>query len=613
MNKLVLLLMIALISSSIIVPNLPRHLDPQQVEPELPSKLGLLTLYGSVIDSVVVGDFIGASEAMEDLLKIYVPENLRYIYDRFNELLDRELQKLNETNVQLNECESELSEGLLEDAEERLEKAGRALAEAEIIQQELEDSSREVARTFGIPFSQLSERVGKLEELIKSYRERLSLLSAELGRLREAKISDTRLMIWANCSEVLIGSGIRIEGFLLDEYGNPLEGRAISIYAERKKVKELLTRDDGGFEAVVAAPQVYKPEVELFAEYVPSGADVGRFRASRSNVIVLKLTYEIPEIEASINATNLLPLEAFEIFGQVKTLSGQLPDKIYLSAFGNTISTEISEDGIFKLALRVPSSASTGAHELILYTRPSGILAPAREVLELKVYRLPVRLEVEAPKIALSGTSITLRVRVLAEGNPSGEVMLRSFGSSSSIPARSGVLLLNLTAPLTAFSGIELVKLTFNPKSPIYESSSAQVEILILNPLTALVPIAAALYLMRIGFRGLSSMRRIALEKGEVEAIEKIRERAVRRAPEGISRIYLEAVRLVEELIGVRRRSSETIREFLERVSERLGEGALAFEELSYMAEAAIYGEVEPDLDLARHLLEAIRGLRHEI
>jgi len=74
----------------------------------------------------------------------------------------------------------------------------------------------------------------------------------------------------------------------------------------------------------------------------------------------------------------------------------------------------------------------------------------------------------------------------------------------------------------------------------------------------------------------------------------------------------LEAVRIVEELVGLKKRPSETIREFLEIVGWRLGTKGAVFAELSYMTEAAVYGGIQPDLDLARYLLESLREMRYE-
>ena len=76
--------------------------------------------------------------------------------------------------------------------------------------------------------------------------------------------------------------------------------------------------------------------------------------------------------------------------------------------------------------------------------------------------------------------------------------------------------------------------------------------------------------------------------------------------------IYLEAVKIIEGMIEIAKKPSETIREFLGRVMDGLGERAAIFEELSYMTEVAVYGGVKPDMELARELLDKLRRWMYE-
>jgi len=615
MNKFAILMLAALLSASLLAPSLPRHQNPEQLSDELPSGIELLSLYGLVVNAASGGNFTSAYENLRRLADVYVPESARYVYSRFNGLLDRELRELNETKRSLDYAEQELSKGFPENARDWLRKAGISLAEAELIHSDLKASCEEFSRAIGVSLTQLSEKIEKLSGLIELYRGRLKDLLSELRRIEEARLLDTFLMLRVNASEVEVGSWLLISGSLYAEDGSPLSGKTISIHFNNEEVGRLSTDDAGFFKGAVKIPYVYEPEAVIFAEYAPSRADLGRFRGARSNVVVLKLRYEVPVIIARPATAKLKPLDRLEISGQVANISKGVLREIHAQFFGKTASTKISENGSFRFALTVPENASTGFHEILLYTDPLGVIAPARKALRIQIYKISTLTSIEAPKLLLCGLAAEVKGKVLIEGlgeAASGVVVVEAFGEVSSSEIENGEFSANLTVPWSILSGFAEVKATYIPSSPIYEESTAQEKILVINPLTALIPLSAMLYLAGAGVKELSRKKRRAseVEEAEVEVVEAPRPRA--GEPAEIVKIYSDAVRAVEELTGVRMRASDTIREFLEKVFMNLGEIAPAFAELSYMTEAAVYGEIEPDLDLARYLRDWIRGRLHE-
>ena len=614
MNKMIVLALIVLLATALIYPNLPRHLNPQQAKPETPSKLELLMIYGSIVDAAIGGNFTHALEKIDELHGVYVPENVRYVYDRFNELLDKEVSKLNQTRSFLNEAELELSRGFLKNAKRILESAERALAEADIIHHELEDSSKEFSRILGIPLRQLSSKLEKLGDLIRRYRDEIRTLSRQIKRLEKERVIGTRLALWTNSTQAWIGSRIMINGVLLDEDDNPLIGRTVTIYLDRREVGKFITYEDGGFYGPIKIPYIYKPNVELIAEYVPTGGDFGRFKASKSEPITLSLIYEVPSINVYVDKINLTPLEELGIAGQILTDSGILPNNLYVRAFGETRIVRVSGDGFFNLTINIPGRVSTGVHEIIFYTKAYGILAPARSTIRINVYRVPVNLSIEAPAIALTGTQISVKGGLSTAGNLtnntlSGEVILEFLGDRRVLRVENGTFSANLSIPLMASSGFTDIVIEFYPANPAYDRSTARLKLLIINPIIILIPLLGVVYLSRTAFKIISPRRKPRFETATKRA-EAVKEREIR--PAGIVEIYLEAVKIVEGMIGIAKKPSETIREFLSRVMDGLGERAAIFEELSYMTEIAVYGGVKPDMELARDLLDELRRWTYE-
>ena len=614
MNKMIVLALIVLLATALTYPNLPRHLNPQQAKPEMPSKLELLMIYGSIIDAAIGGNFTHAFEKIDELYGVYVPEHVRYVYDRFNELLDKEVSKLNQTRWFLNEAKLDLSRGFLKNAERILEIAERTLAEADIIHRELEDSSKEFSRILGIPLRRLSSKLEELEDLIRKYHDEIRSLSCEIKRLKEERVIGTRLALWTNSTQAWIGSRIMINGVLLDEDDNPLIGRTVTIYLDRREVGKFITYEDGCFHDSIKIPYIYKPNVELIAEYIPTGGDSGRFKASRSKPITLSLIYDVPTINVHVDKINLIPLEELRVTGQILTGSGILPDNLHVDAFGETRIIGISGDGFFNLTINVPGRVSTGVHEIIFYTEAHEILAPARNVIKINVYRVPVNLFVKAPTVTLAGTQISIEGRLSTPTNLTnsaldGEIALEFLGDRNVIRVENGTFSADLSIPLMASSGFTNIVIEFYPANPAYDRSITRPKLLIINPIIILIPLFGVIYLSRMAFKIISPRRKPRLEI-VTERVEAVKERRI-RLPR-IVEIYLEAVKIIEEMIGVAKKPSETIREFLSRVMDGLGERAAIFEELSYMTETAVYGGEKPDMELARKLLDELGRWMYE-
>ena len=619
MNKIMVLALTALLATTLTYANLPRHLNPQQAEPETPSKLELLMIYGSIMDAAISRNFTHALEKINELYGVYIPENVRYVYDRFNELLSKEISKLNQTSIFLNETKLKLSQGFFENATRTLENAEISLAEVDVIHRELEDSSKELSSVLGISPPQLSRKLEGLRDLIQEYRDEIYSLSLQIKQLKEKEIIGTKLTLWASSSEAWIGSRIMIYGTLRDEDDNPMMGRTVTICLDGRRIKEFVTHEDGSFYGSIDIPYLYEPNVKLSAEYIPRGDDLGKFKASRSKIIMLSLIYDTPTINVHVDKMNATPLETLKVTGQILTSSGILPDSLHVDAFGEAKVVRISGDGFFNLTIDIPGRASTGIHEIIFYTEAHDILAPARNVIRINVYRIPVHLSIKAPAIALTGTQMLIEGKLSTAGNFTnnaldGEIALEFLGDRRLLKVENGMFSANLSIPLTAPSGFTDIAIEFDPANPVYSHSITRIKLLIINPIIILIPLFGVIYLSKTAVKTLSLKRRprakTTAEEAEAEAVEEI-ERRIGELAE-IVEIYLEAVKVVEKMIGVTKKPSETIREFLNKVIDVLGEKAAIFEEISYIAETAIYGGVKPDMKLVRNLLDEMRRWIHE-
>lgn len=611
MNKILFVTFIVFVLASLLADSLPRHLNPQEVPEELPLNIELLTIYSSIINAIRRGDFILALEDIYGLGDVYVPETLRYIYLRFNELLDKQVRILNQTKTSLDNAENELSQGLLENARKELGRASRLLAEAELTYNDLSESCEEFSRAFKIPTLQLSDKIATLKELIEEYRKRLRDLLSELERLEKLAILDTFLTLYTSASEVPVGTELFIFGTINAEDGSPLPGKTITIYLDGQRITTFVTDRLGFFSGFIKIPYLYKPTVLMFAEYVPNLEDRGKFRSSRSNVITLRLIYKVPTIMAWLNASEARPLDSFEVYGQIIGVESMIKN-VYISFLDASSVANVSKEGFFRIVLNVPEDAPTGRHKIIVYTKPQGAIAPASRSLEITIYKINTLLITEIPKIVLACYQMKVHGRVIAEVSeedmrPYGIVVSEVFDKVSRM-VTSGDFSFNISVPCHVSSGYVAVRITYIPGTPIYEDETVVEEVMVINLLAMIVPVPLLVYLTIVGVESL--LKKMKVERPvmpETVTIEKSEKVSISEGEIAeIVRIYLEAVHVIEDFLEIEKRPSDTIREFLDRTGIFLGEAALAFEELSYMTEAAVYGGVEPDLVLARYLLNQI-------
>ena len=612
MNKVLVITLIVFLSASLLVIGLPRHLNPHEVSEELPSSIELFTIYSLIVSAIRHENFSLALKDINELSRVYVPENARYVYSRFNELLDKEIRLLNQTKVCLDNAEYELAKGNLKNAENELRKASSLLAEAELIYDNLFESCKEFSKVFGIHPFQLSNKVAVLKNLIEEYRTRLRQLLLELERLEGLIILDTILTLHANASEAPVGSELFIFGTLNAEDGSPIAGKTITVYLDDRKVASFVTDRLGLFKGSIKIPYIYKPTISLFAEYIPEAEDRGRFRSSRSNVILLRLMYKVPIIVAWLNSSEVKPSDSFEVSGRIIGADG-IVKMIYVSFLGMNFNTNVSESGFFRIILGVPENAPTGRHEIIVYSKPHAIIAPASKLLEVTIFKINASIIVDIPKVVWGCCQMQVHGKIISKelnehALTSGTIVLEIFDKVLRETIEGGDFSFDISIPCYAPTGYITMKITYIPSSVVYEGETIIEEVLLINPLIAFVPVPITVYfviitvnslLKRVRARQNVASETIAIEKSEITLIH---EKAITE----VTKIYLNAIQIIEDLIGVRRKRSDTIREFLDRVGIFLGGAALAFEELSYMTEAAIYGEIEPDLELARHLLDQI-------
>jgi len=567
----------------------PRHKNPAQIQEETFFPLQLISLYGEVVRLQVVGKWDLASSELKKVFFTYIPEPLRYIFTRLNELIQVAGDKLKIVKEDIDSAEALLRQGEIEKAGKVLEKTWITLLKAKRDIDNLNSSVDELKGRIGAGAAdRLRQEIAPLSRLADDYTNRIQNLYREV---REGKrLESTFLEISVAEKKVMVGGSFEVYGRLEAEGGKVLAGRNVDIFLEGKIVSRALTGKNGEFKAKVDLPFLYKRYVQVLASFIPQGKDREKFYSSTSNRILLEPVFYAPLIEVSYEEP-VYPVLPFRLEGKL-TLEGlplvEYPVKI--KAGQRIIQVRSDSQGRFQTRLSLPAGAGR-VFPLSVFTPPRGAIAPASLIINIPVtYKVP-SMVLDLPLIAAPPFPLELKGEVELKGDVMKGAMVRVVTEkkdvTTTVKGKSFKVKFNI--PLLRFSGWERINVFLRPREAWILSLDREEKVLVINPFT-LLPIFSLLAI----FIGIT--RKKEKKVREIEGVEKKEEKV---AAEEITagekeiaepvRIYLQATDLVAHITGIHQALSHTIREYLELVRGRLEEKEKDFEFISFVAEKFLY------------------------
>ncbi|MCX6656170.1 MAG: hypothetical protein NTY03_13785 [Candidatus Bathyarchaeota archaeon] len=644
MKPLVILAALLLISglvvpSMVLALDLPRHMDPAQLPDENPDAGKLFKLYYIIFHETARENFTGASEWLQWALKVDALANLNTTLSSYSELTGNELRLLNQTRAIIDEAQRTLlmmdSKTIYTILRDGLAELGRANQTLNSI----DSTSKTLGTILGYSTQQLDQGVYEIRLLIAKYLDLLGLLRAraivvdiqsgnvvngtdrdwlinhypdvaqdfEKGHpgksfdeivdyYRQNPLTRPRLIIWTDRSWAWVGSNVTVSGELTDYNAGPISNRTIIIKIDGVTPGEVNTDSSGGLTKNVTIPYVYKANVTIVAEYQPRGADASRWAASTSNGVVIGLFYYAPKLLVDV------PVEAYP--GKVMRISGSLSSesvglpgfRVSIRVFGETMSIETSQNGLFSLDVPVPGDYPEGYTDVAFDSEGRGLYAPATATLYVDIVRFPSTIYVSSPRWIFSGTKLSVIGRIVTPNSPLSGCALElksDIGSNSTRTAGDGSFEASVNLPSTILTSSYTYSV-FSSPSPWIRPSAATGSVLVINLFTVLsIPVllgaAAILAAKRIRWRP----RPISLEAKPVlrdanppDAMPGI----PIEEPKGIRSIFIRLVSVVAAKLGLVLGKSQTIREWLKDVGSKLDKPVLSLvESLSLAYERWLY------------------------
>lgn len=583
-----------------------RHSDAKMAQPELPSPAALLSGYSTVFSAVLYGQYSNASELISYLNSSYVPENVRYIFVRFNSLFASAVSDLNQTEVLIGEARAALGVGMLPEAKELAGNASVSLWRANSTASQLRDSSETLASQLKVP--QLRSGLSSIDARIAHLAQQLSEVRSEISMVESGELARTQITVSLDRAESWVGSPVTASGFLVArEGGSPIAGAAVSVVVEGSPVAySAVTQEDGSYSVTFPAPFLYVENTVVYA-YFPT-SDV--YAGSRSDDVCLRLLWIQPHLEAALNATRAKPGDWILISGSTGT-SGSQGEKVRVSAFGSSFTVGAS-GGVFSVPVQVPAGAPSGRNQIGVSVVPSGVVGPGSSTLSLEVYRLPTAVTISLPPVSISGSNVTVLGRVASaydgEPLPGAAVSVRASGGAvyQCVSGEDGAFEVSVPIGLEVPTGWVEVSATAYPAAAFYQQSSSSSGFYAVNPSIAAVPLAA----IALAYGAVGRSRggaKPGLRKPEVDGLSMEGGKARAFTMSAVVSAYHRAAAAIGGLVGSALGRGETLREFLRRVSGKTGgEVAEPFAELTRMAEEELYAGRAQEAARAESLLQRI-------
>lgn len=622
------------------------HQDPATAQ-ELADPVALLLFYGSALDLAAIGQYQDGQSLLDELKETNIPGELGFIIDRFNALGQQLFTALANLESLLDEASSLLAENNIGDAEQKLDRAGQ-----------LVDDTRLILEEFGLAIDVSGDSLGALAELasseLEAAHERLSQIPGRLNQLvdrleqlrqglvrdtnqAEAVLIPTELSLSVTPASVFVGDDITVSGQLTAGLSG-LGGRVVVVTTEEiigivgekglgraaQEVVVVTTDPDGSFSTSLTIPYNYVTTMTLRALYTPSGSDNNIYTASSSPPVVISTRFYSSQIEVSV-PEDIHPGLPVTISGQLSSTGDTIERTLRLFLDNRLIAEDTIRDD-FTIQFTPSPELTSGRYSLTLEVTSQGRYLGTSKSLDINISMIPVQADIQTPQLIILPESINIRGRVYHSDGSLEDAELRlTFGDSVTTARTSSLGSFNATleAPLDLFLfGPQQLTVTLEPVEPWYAPLELEIQIIIINPaliglmLVAFLSAGLLTYRRRTkapaGPKGATSPR-AGFQQPSPARPRPRRHYELKGIRGRILLAYLQALAAVEKAAGTSLAPQTTLREFLGAATPFLAAALGAFNELTTLAEVAMYSSHQPDRDTAARAEGLANAIKEEL
>jgi hypothetical protein len=617
------------------------HEDPSATQSTLDS-YSFLSQYVEIFQLTASGQYENASQLTERLSHITVPEDLRYIIDRYSNLTQQLISVLLELDDTLNTASSLLDQYRIAEAGQSLDHAGVLVAKAQILLGDLQDATLTMSQRLGVfssivtskvreAYNSLQGMLDRLQDLIDVYHQLLSRANQRVEGIKAEQLDSTALTLNLNATSGFVGGYLSASGVLTSD-GSGLGNREVKVLLDGETVATTNTGANGAYHALIRVPYKYVDSVSIKALYTPQGKDKGAYLASVSPSIKVQVLFYRTMLSVSVPGV-AYPGLSLSVNGNVISqdglpLSGRQVKVILDGDVIGHITTEAN--GAFNVKALITSQAKLGINSLRVTVDSSGLYAGATSTRNITIQKMATTLEISAPSVIVLPSQLYLNGSVESASGPlrSANVEIEFANSSAIVKTLSdGSFNITIDVPFnTVFVGNQNLKVDVVPAESWQAVSQKTQSITVLNSVSIVVALACSfsivfvMYYRSVGLRNKKGQKPVEIIKAfnlptNDAGSKDISETAMPMMKfEGLKgrvlKAYVEALGSVQSVTGESLMPDMTLHEYLQVTISKIGNASGWFSDLTLLSEKCLYSAQAPnesEAEMAEKLAETIR------
>jgi len=647
MKRLGLLCLIVLLGSIVSVSgDVLRHMDPEVYELAEPDPEVIFMVYHNVYEGMILENMTVSREWLDYAAEMYSVDELNLMLEDYRGELEVQADNLNLTRHHLDLAIQFIGEYNLSGAKSSFFKGLSHLEDSNETITVLRNSTLELGAVLGTHPDLLLDDVDRLDGLVGDYRDFAQILANYVGGeeisgedievIKEefkdvldpdlldevekylddlgggvdlSNLTRTDLSLDMNASSVWVGDSLLVSGRLIGG-GVGMEGRRI-VFKMGNYSWITVTGFDGYYSKLISVPYLYKSSVELRGFYWPDKLDAEKFTPA-TGARRFELLYYEPVLKMDYDDV-AFPGRLWNVSGKLSfNDTGLNGNNIVVSGFGVTKKVVTRDGGYFELGVSVPFDRDLGWNLVLVESIGYTVYSGAEEFANVNVIKKALNINLDTSRWVFSGSGVPVYYTVSSGGvDLNGcRVRLISEEDVGLDYSQEGTGSVRIHIPLCILSGDYSWRLEAKPKESWIRSGTVSGSFYVVNTVIVMLILgllgAATVYLKR----NLGS-RIDDTKTPEETLITPVSEPVSKSAtPKGsFSTLFLTALRFIEDLSGLSMKPSDTLREYLIRVLDTLGERlAGLFNQIVSRYERWLYGRPhEPEFEKVELLVAGLK------
>ena len=606
-------------AAPVLAADAPGDQQNPQTATETFSSIALLNYYSDSLNYLIELDQTGSDTNLARMPFANVPQELATSTTNFASNGIAFTTSLVELFVLWNQQNTNIQQYRLTDAATLYKQITNLLPAAQLQLSQIESSVADTGTFLNINSLPADSELTPVYNEITAKLQQLSGMLDLLSRTPPlaASLKPTTLTLAIDPVTAYVGDRVTFTGTLFSQ-GQPLSERMITLLVNNLDLVTVQTGAQGQFQGTFQLPYLYINQMPVQAIYYPQGNDVGIYLGASSPVIDMTVLFYTAQLTLQVNNSAFPGKETtvtgtFD-YGTFPVLAARSA-AIYLD---NTLAEQFSTGPVFNQGIILSGQITPGKHSITVSASADGRYAPVLASYVLNVTLATTNLDLHLPVIGLIPGSIQISGKLYSSVGPlsNASVLITQGTESKQITTAADGTFSTKIGLGIGFNllGTQGITVQVQPQEPWNAPLTSTKNIFLINYVALLLILIVlavlAVYLPRrfkkwfvvqpgkhVRVPGLVPPALVTTHQVKTGISPKPPESSV-KPEEGANSIfywYRVALQLVQVVTKKLLAPHQTLREYGQEASNKLGPAGKHFLELTYLIERRLYGIRKPD------------------